>query len=378
MPIHTDFLPAERLSHPQILNQAIQVGESPALVAMLDTVQGVVALLNLERQIVFCNDVCAAAGGLARKEEAFGMRPGELLHCIHATDLPGGCGTAESCRYCGLALAVVTGQQSRANSGECLLQSRDEGRGIAAEYAVKVNPVPLLGNGWVCCSLSDISSEKRREALERTFFHDIMNRAGALEGVCDVLTGEDLVPAERANFVGMLSVTAHALGEEIGSHRTLLSAEKGELAVENRDCESLRTLQDATAACRAFGFAEGKEVTILPNSLPIHFQTDPTLLGRVLVNMLKNALEACGAGMAVTASCTVHFPERIRFSIHNDAVIPEHVRSHIFQRSFTTKGVGRGLGTYSVKLLTETYLSGRTWFESAAGQGTTFHADFAI
>lgn len=120
MPIQSDFLPAERLPLPQILSQARQVGEAPVLIAMLGTAPGMIALLNLERQIVFCNDACAKAGGLARKEDALGMRPGELLRCIHATDMPGGCGTSKSCRYCGLALALVTGQQGRANSGECL------------------------------------------------------------------------------------------------------------------------------------------------------------------------------------------------------------------------------------------------------------------
>jgi PAS domain-containing protein len=114
MPIATDFLPAARLPLPQVLSQARQVGECPVLITMLDIAPGMVALLNLERQIVFCNDACAKAGGLARKEDALGMRPGELLRCIHAADMPGGCGTGESCRYCGLmqALACISHRSS--------------------------------------------------------------------------------------------------------------------------------------------------------------------------------------------------------------------------------------------------------------------------
>jgi signal transduction histidine kinase len=56
----------------------------------------------------------------------------------------------------------------------------------------------------------------------------------------------------------------------------------------------------------------------------------------------------------------------------------DRVRAHVFQRSFSTKGTGRGLGTYSIKLLTERYLGGRVWFESAEGQGTTFHVELDI
>jgi signal transduction histidine kinase len=45
----------------------------------------------------------------------------------------------------------------------------------------------------------------------------------------------------------------------------------------------------------------------------------------------------------------------------------------MFQRSFTTKeGGGRGIGAYSVKLLTERYLGGWVTFSSSREVGTTF------
>jgi PAS domain-containing protein len=378
LPIPTDFLPAERLTDSQVLVQARQLGDCPVLTAMLDTAPGMVALLNLERQIVLCNDACAKAGGLASKEDALGMRPGELLRCIHSTDRPGGCGASESCRYCGLAQALVKGQQGRGNSGECLLQCRSQSGDVAAEYAVQVRPMSQLGAGWQCYSLRDISGEKRRDALERTFFHDIMNRAAVVQGVSSVLAGADMSSQEHAEFVGMLSVSARALVGEIQSHRTLLAAEKGELTVERSDCDSLEALQDAAAACYAFGFAEDKQVSILPGAQSIHFQMDASLLGRILINLLKNALEASRAGMTVTANCHMAGANRIRFSVHNETVMPDQVRAHVFQRSFSTKGSGRGLGTYSIKLLTESYLGGRTWFDSDDSRGTTFHAEFAV
>jgi PAS domain-containing protein len=378
VPNHTEFLPAERLPLERILDQAGQVDESPVLRAMLDTASDMVVLLNRERQIVYCNDAGAKAGGLARKEDALGMRLGELLHCIHAVEKPGCCGTAEACRHCGLAQAPVTGQQGRANSGECLLQCHDHDRETPAEYAAVIRPLPQLGDGWQCYSLRDISGEKRREALEHTFFHDILNLAGAVEGFSSLLAGDDMSPGERAEFVGMLSVSARALVEGIRGQRTLLAAERGELTVERTDCDSLAALRDAAAACRGFGLAEDKQVFIPPGALAILFRTDATLLGRILINMLKNALEASGPGTTVTAACDRPTPGRIRFSVHNDTLMAAHVRAHVFQRSFSTKGTGRGLGTYSIKLLTERYLGGRAWFESAEGQGTTFHVEFDI
>jgi signal transduction histidine kinase len=52
--------------------------------------------------------------------------------------------------------------------------------------------------------------------------------------------------------------------------------------------------------------------------------------------------------------------------------MPREVQLQLFKRSFTTKGTGRGLGTYSMKLLTERYLKGRIAFTSSETDGTTF------
>jgi sensor histidine kinase regulating citrate/malate metabolism len=61
------------------------------------------------------------------------------------------------------------------------------------------------------------------------------------------------------------------------------------------------------------------------------------------------------------------------FRVHNDAVMPEMIRLQVFRRSFSTKSpLGRGIGTYSAKLVTERYLGGSLSFSSSEEQGTTF------
>ena len=53
--------------------------------------------------------------------------------------------------------------------------------------------------------------------------------------------------------------------------------------------------------------------------------------------------------------------------------MPDEVQLQLFQRSFSTKGqTGRGIGTYSMKLLGERYLGGRVEFISRHPEGTTF------
>ena len=58
--------------------------------------------------------------------------------------------------------------------------------------------------------------------------------------------------------------------------------------------------------------------------------------------------------------------------------MPREVQLQIFKRSFTTKGLGRGLGTYSVKLLTKKYLKGQVGFTTSPADGTTFHVTLPL
>jgi signal transduction histidine kinase len=101
------------------------------------------------------------------------------------------------------------------------------------------------------------------------------------------------------------------------------------------------------------------------------FRTDPILLGRVLMNLLKNALEASPTGAEVRLAGRLA-DSRVEFSVWNPGVVPEEARLRIFQRSFSTKGAGRGIGTYSVRLFAEGYLGGEVSFTSSENDGTTF------
>jgi len=52
--------------------------------------------------------------------------------------------------------------------------------------------------------------------------------------------------------------------------------------------------------------------------------------------------------------------------------MPPEVAPQVFQRSFSTKGADRGLGTWSMKLFAEEYLGGAVSFQTDRERGTTF------
>ena len=94
----------------------------------------------------------------------------------------------------------------------------------------------------------------------------------------------------------------------------------------------------------------------------------------MLINLVKNALEATPEnGTVILGVENLH--KMIRFRVKNEGVIPRDIQLQLFQRSFTTRGIGRGLGTYSIKLLTENYLKGYVSFISNEAEGTIFRVD---
>lgn len=105
--------------------------------------------------------------------------------------------------------------------------------------------------------------------------------------------------------------------------------------------------------------------------MKINFDTDRNLLQRVLINLLKNALEETEPAGTVTAGIR-NAGNKIIFWVKSEQVMPENVRMQLFKRSFSTKGTGRGIGTYSIRLLTENYLKGEAGFISNESLGTVF------
>jgi len=54
--------------------------------------------------------------------------------------------------------------------------------------------------------------------------------------------------------------------------------------------------------------------------------------------------------------------------------MPKEIQIQVFQRSFSTK-VRQGVGTYSIKLLSENYLNAKVGFSSSESEGTVFFID---
>jgi signal transduction histidine kinase len=364
---NTMCAPAERATNESILQDAEILLRNGLSQHFIHLVPSILMILNKQRQVVYKNQRLMDLLGTSSDQEVLGKRPGELFKCIHAFQCTYGCGTTEFCSECGAVNAILKSQQEQKPvEMECRITTTT---GNAYDLRVWASPYHCEGKEYTMFSLVDIRHEKRRHALERIFFHDINNLLSVLAMASESI---NLVTAQGddADSLTIIKMVSTKLSEEVISYQKLLQAEDGQLIPELIPGISSLELVDELVRM-AKKIRRGGVKVLVGKCDDFVLTTDRTLLYRVLHNMVKNAVEASSAHDVVTIHCTQEGTSGM-FSVHNPVFMPRPTQLQVFQRSFSTKGTGRGIGTYCMKLFGEEYLKGKVWFSTSEDKGTTF------
>ncbi len=370
----TMFAPDERKSIEQVTTDYRKFVSVDPFHQVTNSLPSIVMILNNERQIVYFNHILMKNLQINSEMNIIGKRPGELLNCIHADNEFSGCGTSEFCRECGAVNAILQSQ----NLGiitcfECRITTKDN---TALDFRVWASPYLFNGKKYTIFSVIDISNEKRKEILERTFFHDINNLLMILIGYSSMLKLSNNENVKNEYIDSICSVGVQ-LSEEITSQQKLLQAENGSLNISTASLNSIEILRELSDFYDNSNLYVNRKVNIEEAAQNFIFTTDKALLVRILANMIKNALEASCENQNVTIN-VVKKGENAEFSVSNTGCMPRSSQLQMFQRSFSTKGKGRGIGTYSMKLFGEKYLKGKVWFKSDKISGTTFFLSIPV
>jgi len=363
----TFYASPEKSSEVELKNQQQVVSAEYLLNNTLDSIPIYVFILNKNRQIVFVNSAFRENLSDADLARLLGSRPGEILNCVHSDELEGGCGTTKFCAKCGAVNAILKSQKMKSGIDECRIIQKD---GNALDLLVWANQIKIKDESFTLFAVTDTSSQKRRRALERIFFHDVLNTTGSVRGFIDLLKTAD--PDEVEELLNLAEFSINNLIEEINAQRTLTLAESDELVLSNQKISISDLLLSILKSFECQEIAADKHLSVFDWSENIEIECDKLVLRRIIVNLIKNALEASKEGQKIMLGCKLE-NEQIVFKVYNENVIPKDVQLQLFQRSFSTKGLGRGLGTYSVKLLTEKYLKGNVSFTSNNEEGTAFY-----
>ena len=170
--------------------------------------------------------------------------------------------------------------------------------------------------------------------------HEIRNPLAAVMGVLDLASGEIDVEHPPRELLREASVQLRRI--EDTTSQLLRFARPPELREITADASLLaeRAIRLTAAQARSLRVA----LTLANESAGQAVHVDPELLVQVLVNLVLNAIQACGPGghVEVAVSAT---DDQVLLAVADDGPgVTDEVRESIFRPFFTTKAAGTGLG----------------------------------
>ncbi|MDU0460952.1 MAG: sensor histidine kinase [Geobacteraceae bacterium] len=331
---------------------------------------GLFAVINDKRQVISLNDSFLKLMGIENVKEALGLRPGEYVKCIHACEMPAGCGTSEYCSTCGAVLSIIAAMDTRKPQDQtCALTIEKDNQNLDLYFSVRSCPIYVEDKVFVLLFLQDISIQQYRACLESSFFHDINNILCALTMKSGLLATKQQAPQEKLQE---LAIIVQRVVQEVSIQNNMMKSIEPNYQPLYSEVSVNNLLREVELVFQEHPLTLMRNVEVAFPTYDLRLTTDFHLTCRIIVNMVTNALEATREGGTVRVF-TEPGANTVTLCVWNEGCIPEEIRRRIFQRNFSTKGtIGRGFGTSSMKLFGEKILGGRITFETSEEAGTFF------
>ncbi len=208
--------------------------------------------------------------------------------------------------------------------------------------------------------------------------HEITNQQQAIESCLFYL--EPLAPREQTERTKRMISTN--VQDTKAATRKLVRVPEGDWAPGREPVELRPVLErvvlEALPAIRKQGLRLCVDDA---GGLPQVWGTSPDLY-QVFTNLVKNALEAMPKGGRLSVSPAYYaqdgFPERVEVRVEDTGPgIPREHHERIFQRGFTTKHGGSGVGLPSARSAVLSF-GGAIWVESEPGFGAAFTVSLPV
>lgn len=220
----------------------------------------------------------------------------------------------------------------------------------AVNLSVRVSETVLKGERVKLIAMNDIHGEMEDKEVDtwirltRVLTHEIMNSVTPITSISStLLSRHDEMKEELRNGLELISDTGKGLISFVESYRrfTHIPTPQPTLFYVGRFIERMTQLASHHHASHI-----AIQTDIRPDDLILY--ADEDLIGQVVLNLLKNAIQAIGPDhpdgqIMVRASCNSNESIVIEIS-NNGPVIPPEEAEHIFTPFFTTKEGGSGIG----------------------------------
>ena len=237
----------------------------------------------------------------------------------------------------------------------------------------------LQGRKLVIASLKNIHSALDTQEtlawqkLIRVLTHEIMNSVTPIVSLTELLgkqvdglEGNEQEKEDMRQMLATITRRGNALTRFVGSYREVSHLPPPLL----QPLDTTALLKDVVR----FMQTEDNDLHLTPPPAPLRLLADKGQVEQVLINLLKNAREACTRRSEPCIDVRVlpaqSWQCRITVSDNGDGILPDVV-DKVFVPFFTTKPGGQGIGLSLCKQIMNRH-GGNITVESVVGQGTCF------
>jgi PAS domain S-box-containing protein len=260
-------------------------------------------------------------------------------------------------------------------------QQPGSGQQAIGPYIVRWQHLPVqpgsmrLGRMIVLHDATDEAQlERMREDLTHTMVHDLRNPLTAIQGSLDAILYHHGLEQEVHELVEIAGRASRRMLGLINAILDLSRLESGQMPLSSEPVVLPELVAEIFCLLHPLSAARHLGMRLEVQGEPPHVWADPSLISRVLQNLIGNAIKFTNEEgvISVTIGAMDERPDFLQVSVHDSgAGIPSDVQNQLFQKFMTGsnhKG-GSGLGLAFCRLVIEAH-GGQVWLDRQAGPGT--------
>ncbi len=221
-------------------------------------------------------------------------------------------------------------------------------------------------------------SERLRDDLMHMIVHDLRNPITAMMGGIDMLllTSAGAMDEDRLRMLKNARHSGQTLLKLVSEILDISKMEAGKFRLHLEEVELCDLVRQNVEEMQAVAMLEEQHLEMECQERELVVRCDAQLIGRVVANLLSNALKHTPEGGTIRVVVGRYDEDKLIVSVSDTGPgIPEAYRQRIFEKfgqvESRTARRGTGLGLTFCKMAVEAH-GGRIWVESEVGQGSTF------
>jgi PAS domain S-box-containing protein len=226
--------------------------------------------------------------------------------------------------------------------------------------------------------------EEYKKSINQIMHHDLRSPVASIIAITDQIIhfGKD-VDDENKRLIMMISDVGKSMINQMNTFLSMSKIEEGIYKYHPVRINLAKNIKNAVSmidTIRNFKDRNGINIIIeyngkrLEEHTAIYVDSDENLFNSILINLIKNAVEASPDGKDITIS--VDDRNDFIISIHNFGSIPQNIRGNLFEKYSTSgKTSGTGIGLYGVKIMSEA-MGARISLSTDDEKGTAIYLNF--